>query len=427
MPPIINFNSLLLFLAAGQGIIFAILLYFRSKKSRKINIHLSIILIAFSIEIFQKFLIDTNYIFQLPLLVGANLPFDACIGIALYWYVRQLTHPERNNQQQTVFKHYAIFFLCFTLSIPYWLMDFDAKLALMENGVISTQWSNMVFYSLGAQTFIKIISFSVYVFLSIKMLVAHKKRVKNVFSYRERVTLIWLTNMLWLFLFGLVKGVLGLVFFQESEDATSMMGFMEYFSVVVIFYIGIMGMMQPRIYRRTERSYINELKANELEANEINNESASLSSNPQNILTIESKTVSTPSKNKYLKSALSNEDMTRIAKKLDSLMLTTPMYLDANLSMPQLADALSVSPNYLSQTLNLIYEMSFFDFINIQRIDFAKKQLLDPALSQKSVVEVAIDSAFNSRSAFYSAFKKHVGKTPLQYKKHHENALSANS
>lgn len=70
--------------------------------------------------------------------------------------------------------------------------------------------------------------------------------------------------------------------------------------------------------------------------------------------------------------------------------------------------------------------MSFFDFINIQRIDFAKKQLLDPALSQKSVVEVAIDSAFNSRSAFYSAFKKHVGKTPLQYKKLHKNALSAN-
>jgi AraC-like DNA-binding protein len=228
--------------------------------------------------------------------------------------------------------------------------------------------------------------------------------------------------MLWLFLFGLVKGVLGLIFFQESEDATSMMGFMEYFSVVVIFYIGVMGLIQPRIYRRTERSYINELKANEL-----SNESASLSDNPPNMLTTESKTISAPSKNKYIKSALSTEDMRRIAKKLDSLMLTTPMYLEADLSMPQLADALSVSPNYLSQTLNSIYEMSFFDFINIQRIDFAKKQLLDPALSQKSVVEVAIDSAFNSRSAFYSAFKKHVGKTPLQYKKHHENALSANS
>jgi AraC-like DNA-binding protein len=412
MPPIINFNSLLLFLAVGQGVIFAVLLYFRSKKSRCINIHLSIILIAFSIEIFQKFLIDTNYIYQFPLLVGSNLPFDGCVGIALYWYVRQLTHPEKNNQLRAVLKHYSIFLLCFSLSIPYWWMDFSEKLALMENGVISTQWPNIVFYSLSAQAFIKIISFCVYVFLSIKMLVEHKNRVKNIFSYRDRITLTWLTNMLWLFLFGLIKGLFWLVFFQESEEVTSMMGFMEYFSVVVIFYIGVMGLMQPRIYRRTERSYINELKTNSL-----NNESPSLPDNPKNLLTTESKSVSTPPKNKYLKSALSNGDMTRIAKKLDSLMLTTPMYLEPNLTMPQLADALSVSPNYLSQTLNSIYEMSFFDFINIQRIDFAKKQLLDSALSQKSVAEIAIDSAFNSRSAFYSAFKKHVGKTPLQYKK----------
>ncbi|MGJ8691471.1 MAG: helix-turn-helix domain-containing protein [Thalassotalea sp.] len=420
MPPIINFNSLLLFLAVSQGMIFAILLYFRSKKGRKIHIHLSIILIAFSIEVFQKFLIDTHYIFQFPLLVGSNLPFDACIGIALYWYVRQLTHPEKNNQPQKVIKHYAIFFLCFILSIPYWLMDFDAKLALMENGVISTQWTNLVFYSLGAQAFLKIISFCVYVFLSIKMLIAHKKRVNNIFSYRERITLLWLTNMLWLFLFGLLKGVLGLVFFQQSEEVTSMMGFMEYFSIIVIFYIGIMGLMQPRIYRRSERSYINELKANDL-----NNEATLVDNSTKTKLTNESDLMQTSPKNKYLKSALSNEDMTRIAKKLDSLMLIKPMYLEPNLSMPQLADALSVSPNYLSQTLNSIYQMSFFDFINIQRIDFAKKQLLDPALSQKSVVEIAIDSAFNSRSAFYSAFKKHVGTTPLQFKKHNKDAVSA--
>ncbi|WP_448248402.1 helix-turn-helix domain-containing protein [Thalassotalea agariperforans] len=402
MMPIVNLNSLFLFLAAGQGIVFAILLYFRSQKSRKINIHLSIILIAFSVEIIQKFLIDTQYIFQFPAVVGINLPFDACVGIALYWYVRQATHPEMNNCNHVILKHYSIFFLCILLSIPYWLMDFDTKLTLMKNGVISTEWPSIAFYSVSCQTVIKISSFCVYIFLSIKMLLEHKSQLKNIFSYRERITLLWLTNLLWLFLFGLIQGISILIFFQESEEVTSMMGFMELFSVAVIFYIGVMGLMQPRIYRRTERSYINELKT--------------ASKNNNNEEKVEATSYNTSTKAKYLKSALSNDDMQRIATKLDDLMKATQMYLEPNLSMPQLADKLTVSPNYLSQTLNSIYKMSFFDYINKQRIDYAKQQLHEPKLKNKSVIDIAIDAGFNSRSAFYSAFKKYVGVTPIQYK-----------
>nr|WP_268820218.1 helix-turn-helix domain-containing protein [Paraglaciecola sp. G1-23] len=85
--------------------------------------------------------------------------------------------------------------------------------------------------------------------------------------------------------------------------------------------------------------------------------------------------------------------------------------------MPQLAAHLTVSPNYLSQTLSSKFDSNFFDYINRLRIDYAKIQLLDPQLSKKSVVDIAIDSAFNSRSAFYTAFKKHVGMTPSEFKK----------
>lgn len=399
MTPIITIKSLLLFLAAGQGLIFAILLYFKSKKSRFINIHLAIILIAFSIEVLQKFLLDTQYIYQFQWLVGVSLPFDASVGIALYWYVRQATCPEKDNRLSNIFKHYSLFILCLLLSIPYWLMDFESKLALMQTGVISSEWPALVYYSVSAQTLYKIVSFCIYLLLSLKMLLEHKNRIKNVFSYREHITLVWLSNMLWLFLFGLIQGLSLLIFFQESEEVTSMMGFLEYFSVAVIFYVGVMGLMQPRIYRRSERTYINELKTTEC-----------AETTPLNLAGAE------PQKNKYQKSALSEQDMQRIAKKLDALMLADSLYLEPDLSMPQLADRLSVSPNYLSQTLNSVYHMSFFDYINQQRIECAKQQLLDPKLANKSVIDIAVDSAFNSRSAFYAAFKKHVGMTPVQFK-----------
>ena len=427
MSPNINLNTLVLFLAAGQGLVFAILLFFRGRKSRAINIHLSIILIAFTVEVIQKFLLDTHYIYQLPTLVGLSLPFDASVGIALYWYVRQATSPEKNNSIEQVLKHYSLFFICVILSIPLWLLDFDTKLAFMETGALSDDWPNSVYYSIACQTVIKIISFCVYLFISIKMLLEHKNRIKNIFSYKESITLIWLTNMLWLFLFGLIQGIATLVFFQESEEVTSIMGFMDYFYMVTIFYVGVMGLMQPRIYRRSERSYIRELK-NEQEAELNHKEETQKEPELRGKVDVENTITNTEnssaSKVKYSKSALSKTDMERITKKLEALMAAEPVYLEPDLSMPQLADKLSLSPNYLSQTINTMYQMSFFDYINKHRIEYAKQQLIDPNLVDRSVIDIAVDSAFNSRSAFYTAFKKHVGMTPVQFRKQSTPTIS---
>lgn len=395
----VSLHSLLLFLAAGQGLVFAILLYFRSRINRLSNIHLAFILLAFSVEVLQKFLLDTGYLFQFPYLVGINLPFDVSVGVALYWYVRSTTFPEKDNRPQAFLKHYSLFFICVILSIPYWSMDFDSKLFMMETGAVPPEWPAYVSYTVGGQTLLKIVSFSAYLFLSIKMLLEHKARIKHVFSYQEKITLMWLTNMLWLFLFGLIQGISILLFFQDHEELTQIMGFMEYFSIIVIFYIGVMGLLQPEIYRKSEQVYIRELK--------------------QELATPrESKTdEQNGNKIKYRKSALTNNDIQRIANKLNTLMQEQQIFLDPDLSMPQLADGLSVSPNYLSQTLSSKFDTNFFDYINRLRIEYAKAQLLDPKLNKKSVVDIAIDSAFNSRSAFYTAFKKHVGMTPSQFKK----------
>ncbi|EWH08224.1 AraC family transcriptional regulator [Catenovulum agarivorans DS-2] len=391
MTPTITIQSLLLFLAAGQGVVFAVLLYFRGRKSRAINIHLSILLFAFSFEVLQKFLLDTGYIYTVPFLVGASLPVDASVGIALYWYVRQATCPEKDNRTGQVFKHYSFFIACIVLSIPYWLLPFEQKLYLMQTGVISNEWPALTYYGVGIQTIGKIISFFVYLFLCLKMLLEHKNRINNIFSYREHITLRWLTNLLWLFLFGGIQGIAILLFFQDSEEVTAIMGFLELFSVAVIFYIGVMGLLQPRIYRGKERSYVRAVQAVDEQAVE--------------------------QKAKYHNSALSEADMLRISNKLDKLMSEDCVYLQADLSMPQLADMLSVSANYLSQTLNSVYQMSFFDYVNQQRIAYAKQQLSNPKLKDKSVVDVAVDSGFNSRSAFYTAFNKNVGMTPAQYRR----------
>ena len=389
---ILNLNSILLLLIAFQGLVFAILLIFKRQPTRSINIHLVIMLLAITAETLHQFLFKTQLIYQVSYLAGFVLPLDSLVGIALYWYVRTIIHPEKDNSIKRVLGHYSIFFVCFILSFPFWSLGTEAKLTMIDTGVIPTDLSVWIYYPTLSQIPIKVISFISYLVLSIKMLVAHKKRIKDIFAYEEKITLNWITYLLALFGFGLLQGVSILLFFQEFADQTQFMGYMGLFSAVAIFYLGTMGLLQPQVYLRTEQDYLAQAATSEQE--KPNN------SKPE----------------KYQKSALTMEDMQRIANKLDKAMLEKRYYLDSDLTMPQLADYLSVSSNYLSQTVNSIHRVSFFEYINRLRVEYAKQQLVNPAKSQDSIVDIAADAAFNSRSAFYSAFKKHSGMTPAQYR-----------
>jgi AraC-like DNA-binding protein len=116
---------------------------------------------------------------------------------------------------------------------------------------------------------------------------------------------------------------------------------------------------------------------------------------------------------KYSKSALVDEHAARIARKLNSSMSQDSLYRDENLSLAKLAKHIGASPNYVSQTLNEHMETSFFDFLNLWRINEAKVLLRN---SNETILSIAHKVGFNSRSAFYAAFKKHAGMTPSDYR-----------
>ncbi|MEM1386701.1 MAG: helix-turn-helix transcriptional regulator [Pseudomonadota bacterium] len=119
---------------------------------------------------------------------------------------------------------------------------------------------------------------------------------------------------------------------------------------------------------------------------------------------------------KYSKSALAAEHADRIARKLTAAMRDDTLYRDANLSLTKLAQHINASPNYVSQTLNEHVNRSFFDFVNEWRINEAKKLLLENP--EDTILAITYEVGFNSRSAFYTAFKKETGITPSQYRRH---------
>jgi len=120
---------------------------------------------------------------------------------------------------------------------------------------------------------------------------------------------------------------------------------------------------------------------------------------------------------KYEQSRLTDSERNEYLQKLRDYFENQKPYLNPELKITEVAKELNVSVKYLSQVINESLGKNFYDFINSYRIEEAKKQLASKADSKKTVLEVLYESGFNSKSAFNSAFKKHTGFTPTEFRK----------
>ncbi|HAA17161.1 MAG TPA: hypothetical protein DCE41_37790 [Cytophagales bacterium] len=102
-------------------------------------------------------------------------------------------------------------------------------------------------------------------------------------------------------------------------------------------------------------------------------------------------------------------------KALDMHMETEKPYLDPDLTLQKLASQVNLAEKEVSQALNQHGGKHFFDYVNDYRIALAKELLRDK--KDLTVLEVLYEVGFNSKSSFYTAFKKVTGSTPTAYRK----------
>ncbi len=119
---------------------------------------------------------------------------------------------------------------------------------------------------------------------------------------------------------------------------------------------------------------------------------------------------------KYQSSALQESEKHHYHKKLLALMQKDHVYLDPSLSLPNLSEKLDIAPCYVSQVINESFHQNFNDFVNKYRIEKSKELIAKYAHTQ-NISEIALEAGFNSKSTFNSAFKKHTGITPKEFKK----------
>jgi AraC-like DNA-binding protein len=120
-------------------------------------------------------------------------------------------------------------------------------------------------------------------------------------------------------------------------------------------------------------------------------------------------------KKKYPKSGLTEEASTKLHQALIQLMTESALHKNAELSIDDLAAKLDVHPNYLSQVINQKEKKNFYDFVNTYRVEEFKRLIAMPRNQHLTLLSVAFDCGFNSKSSFNRYFKKATGQTPSEY------------
>ena len=124
-------------------------------------------------------------------------------------------------------------------------------------------------------------------------------------------------------------------------------------------------------------------------------------------------------KEKQRRSYLSNIDTDNLKSRIEELMYSKEIYTDEHLTLEKLAFQAEVSSHQLSEFINEYYHKNFTTFINEFRINKAKELLINnPAYT---ILAVAYDVGFNSKSVFNKAFRETTGLTPSQYKGNNQN------
>ena len=440
MKPPLTMLSVLLLFGAAQGAFLTLVLARLKRGRRSANRFLAWLLFFFSIGLVEGFLSVTYSFTRVPWLIGINWPLLFLYGPLLYFYVKSLTEPQWRIERWKLSVHFIPTVIVYLYMLPFFLADpgFKIRVWLVENGRLRN-YSSIVDPIL----VVAIMQIAGYLVLSLRLLKFHSRTVRQNFSSLENVSLSWLRTLIIVF-FGLLclftfSAVVS-PFYGVYKEAEYLLNFMI---AVAIYGMGYKGITQPDIFGplltagfpgasapgRPDLSGTSTAAPAEERESPFGDPSWKARSVPEDIAFLNRDTGASgvhPSKpqsaeemerpDKYKKSALSAGQMDTILARLLSIMEKEKPYREMGLTLPALSRMLDVSPHHLSQVINGKLNKSFFDLVNEYRVQEAKHALVSAEAQRFSILGIAMDVGFNSKSAFYTAFKKHAGMTPSQFK-----------
>ncbi|MBN2088652.1 helix-turn-helix transcriptional regulator [candidate division KSB1 bacterium] len=386
----LNWNQIFMLIGAAQAALLALLI-FQKYDRLYANRFLGVLMVIYAMILTNLIFSDYPAEFSAPHLFLIPLGLTLLIGPLNYLYANFLLYPMRKFYRREICHFIA--FLIYELTI---VPDFfKSKTEILQLFYLSNSAELPLRFLIF--NWVVIIIGLVYLILILPLLKRYEHYSLNIFSNIERVKLNWLRNITWIGIAGwsiyLIENILFLlkIDFSQHFNLSAILG------AAFIYGIGYWGLLKSEIFVASE------------DIDSINQLSLLGDENQQQL-------VVPPSGAKYEKSGLSPQKAKVSLENLLYIMETEKPYKNANLTLTQLAEQLSISSHNLSEILNTQLNQNFFDFINQYRIKAVKADLADPEKQNWKILAIAFDAGFNAKTSFNTIFKKFTGMTPSEYR-----------
>ena len=374
------------FAAAVQGLFLAYLLINKKSDSTEHKI-LALLVLSMSLAILGAVLGLSGYYRELPHLVRVGDPLVLLFGPLLYFYIHVLT---KGRLPRWYGLHFLPFGVYLVSVLPFYALSGAEKIAFVEKVFLDKQSNAQVVVI----QLIRIVHVLTYVVVSFLLIRKFERFLKDNYSDIHQMNLDKAAILLkWFMVFSgfrlcmYVAGFFVQLNFVVTNNIVSLM------ASVVIYALA---------YSAWNRNVSVHLPP------DIATSPAEKDLAPSSVSADER------SRSTYY---LSDEQCETLGKKLEDLFQKEKLYLEPDLSLAQLSEKLGVPAYQTSELINRKYKEPFFDFINRKRIEEVKKRLSDAAFSHYSILGIAMDCGFNTKSSFNSAFKKFTGSTPSEFRR----------
>lgn len=386
------------------GFAIALLLAFYNKNRFQANYYLvGFFLINAVFGLFFHSIFFSTSINFTAIMYGHFMPILYLSGPLAYFYVRSLISDNATLKKSDLL-HFIPFFIVFLGLIPYYLKGFDEKRELVQHflsdpkyyltninvivpqslNIILRQAISAIYYALTLRLWIKS-----------RDLVHQKSLLTGIYF---RPISIWVQTFLILSLV-LTLGVLVLsanaVYRFNAHLLIDRMPYLLFIIGVVCFLLNSSLFIFPEILYGMSR-YINP--------------------QPSETVVPESKSLEPAAETAATRLQLSEDYLEKIERLVSAYTENKP-FLDPEFSLTTISSETNIPLHHLSFYFNTILEISFSDWRNKLRIDFAVSLLKGGFARDHSLNAVSLESGFSSQATFIRAFKNHTGQTPGEYLK----------
>ncbi|MDB4293091.1 AraC family transcriptional regulator [Maribacter sp.] len=242
-------------------------------------------------------------------------------------------------------------------------------------------------------TGLKDIYFLVYAFLSLKLFNTYRARMKSNYSSFSEKDFGWVKQMLRCAIIVIIIDVVVLVFELFFEFFSWDTGYITAMAMIfVIFYLGYYGIKQTKVFL------------------------------PDFLMNANKETRTRKNKtNQFLN--FTDEEIIKLNSKLARILEEDKLYLEEDLTLGRLAEAMDFSEKRLSALINQHMNTTFYDLVNKYRVASVKEKLKSSKYNNYTFLGIANESGFKSKSSFYRIFKRETGVSPAQFK----NGVSSTS